>query len=138
MKVIFLDIDGVLNCPTQRGFRRGHWGMQQELVDRYKRLVQATGAKTVISSTWRLGEDTLDQIRGTGIAIHGITPDLREYNARGHEIDEYLRTHPNVEQYAVIDDDAGIILPHQPFFQTDWRKGLSDELVWRIIQHFAI
>lgn len=136
MKVIFLDIDGVLNTPKERGHRRGSWGIDATLAIRYRGLVEATGAKTVISSTWRKGEDTLELIRQAGIRYYGITPHF-QYSERAEEIDAWLRLHPEVTQYAILDDDHQM-LPHQPFFLVDWRTGLTDEVVWRVIQHFAV
>ena len=58
MKVIFLDIDGVLNCigsfnRTKTRFN-GFVGMDPTLVARFNSLVEKTGARVVLSSTWRL------------------------------------------------------------------------------------
>ena len=53
MKIIFLDIDGVLNVMS-----RGHddYGsfFHPHLVENFKRVIDETGAKIVISSTWRM------------------------------------------------------------------------------------
>lgn len=136
MNVIFLDIDGVLNTPTERGRRRGSWPLDPELVRRYLGLASAIGAKTVLSSTWRKGEDTLEMIREAGIRFYGITPHF-QYSERAEEIDAWLRLHPEVTEYAILDDDHQM-LPHQPFFLVDYRTGLTDEVVWRVIQHFAV
>jgi len=57
MKVIFLDIDGVLNTwsfiaklPSSASYQDA---IDREAVSRLNRLVEATGAKVVISSSWR-------------------------------------------------------------------------------------
>lgn len=137
MKVIFLDVDGVLNSNGERGVRRGTNGLDPVLVRRYLNLAAATNAFTVISSTWRLSADTREMLEAAGIHSIGSTPDFRSYSERAEEIEEWLRLHPKVTAYAILDDDA-MMLPHQPFFHCDYREGLTDEVVWRVIQHFAV
>ena len=67
MKIIFLDIDGVLNCES--AYRNGEcqyqeWVWEDGRIDHYQKfctrskellnkLIDETGAKIVISSTWR-------------------------------------------------------------------------------------
>ena len=53
MKVIFLDIDGVLNNQTLLY----HYGLDYidgDMVELLKHVVSATGAEIVLSSSWRL------------------------------------------------------------------------------------
>ena len=62
MKIIFLDVDGVLN--TSETFRRRRieyektkkWNVEIDLdrVARLKYIINMTGAKVVLSSSWRL------------------------------------------------------------------------------------
>lgn len=55
MKVIFLDIDGVLNSRTYD--RKRNWNEQTDIDETrlplIKEIVDATDAKIVLSSTWR-------------------------------------------------------------------------------------
>ena len=53
MKIIFLDIDGVLNVIPQG---RDEYGaiFHPEFVANLKHIIDKTGAKLVISSTWRM------------------------------------------------------------------------------------
>ena len=55
---------------------------------------------------------------------------------RGDEIQEWLDEHPEVEKYAIIDDDDDM-LPEQEenFFQTDFQTGLTDEIAKKVIKH---
>lgn len=46
MKILFLDVDGVLLINPREGFRKV--AMQQ-----LKRIIDETGARIVVSSTWR-------------------------------------------------------------------------------------
>ena len=58
MKVIFLDIDGVLNedtTPTRT--QSCALFIDQEKLLRLKRIIDATQAKIVLSSTWRYDRD---------------------------------------------------------------------------------
>lgn len=67
MKIIFLDIDGVLNCELwykqrfeilDRSDVTGNYPLYEFapfLIERLNKIIEATEAKVVISSTWRLG-----------------------------------------------------------------------------------
>ena len=69
MKIIFLDIDGVLNSSEYR--KRMGRKYYSEIIDRskmplLKKIVEATGAKIVLSTSWRKfwneGESQLDAV----------------------------------------------------------------------------
>jgi HAD domain in Swiss Army Knife RNA repair proteins len=53
MKVIFLDIDGVLNCKRTSNPRKFPYIVDKRLLLRFRRLLDQTSAKVVLSSTWR-------------------------------------------------------------------------------------
>jgi len=53
MKVIFLDIDGVLNVIPQGHDKYGGI-FHPEFVENLRTIIEATDAKIVISSTWRM------------------------------------------------------------------------------------
>ena len=64
-KVIFLDIDGVLNrhderYPTREKSPMGFVGVGQKHIDQLKRIVDETGAYIVLSSDWKMCFDTID------------------------------------------------------------------------------
>lgn len=44
MKVLFLDVDGVINIPA---------GMDPNLLENLRGVIETTGAKIVLSSDWR-------------------------------------------------------------------------------------
>ena len=74
IKVIFLDVDGVLNSEQWMKERRDKYAMDDianqypfyefspTLVANLNKITAATGAKIVVSSTWRLGR-TLEQLQ---------------------------------------------------------------------------
>lgn len=101
MKIIFLDIDGVLN--HQNWFSRRHKEVNQndvvshypfyefdpESVEQLNRIINETGAKVVVSSTWRLGrtitqlQEILDRVGFIGEVIDK-TPN---FHAKGTDND---------------------------------------------------
>lgn len=125
MKVIFLDIDGVLNVYCQS---RDKWGclFHQHLVENLRWIIEKTGAKIVISSTWRYdGLEVMKQMwldRGLPGDVIDITPstqdvvensDIEFYDLvdRGHEIKLWLDNN-SVDNWCIIDDDNDF-LPNQ-------------------------
>lgn len=110
MKIIFLDIDGVLNC--ENGYReKGYIDDDYELTDSSYRkayfdrfepkskallskLIIETGANIVISSTWRKhGMEFMQKVWEIGQMpgqIIGLTPSL-DHGFRGLEIKNWLR-----------------------------------------------
>lgn len=149
-KIIFLDIDGVLNrLGTDRRTRvrfRGFIGMDPELVERFNKLVETTGASVVLSSTWRMSDTWREDMRQNGITCDFIdrTPYLRNGDGihleRGEEIDMWIcqwlteDLTRELDAYAIIDDDADM-MPSQPLFKTDYAEGLTQEIADRVAQH---
>jgi len=113
MKVIFLDIDGVINLIPQG---RDEFGslFHPHLVENLKRLVEATGAKIVISSTWRLSGLSIMKEMWNKRELPGdvidITSSLMQQRnttlCRGEEIELWLNDHPEVTNYVILDDDT--------------------------------
>lgn len=156
MKIIFLDIDGVLNCES--AYRNGEcqyqeWIWEDGRKDHYQRfcvrskellnrLIDETGAKIVISSTWRhSGIEFMKKVwvmEEMSGEIIGITPSLRTkglHIPRGMEIAYYLNNdlqfnHINwdkviqqeymdksgVENYIIIDDDSDMLYGQRNHF----------------------
>ena len=118
-KIIFLDLDGVLNVYSHDHDEFGSQFMPQ-FVNNLKRVIEETGAKIVISSTWRYGglqrmKDMWEKRNLPGEVID-ITPDCNDlFNEgsfewldqieRGHEVEYWLDEHPEVERYVIFDDD---------------------------------
>ena len=83
----------------------------------------------VVTSTWRWDENYKEcLINGglrSGIEILGRTPEIRD-QCRGFEIQTYLKEHPEINYYIIIDDDCDM-LPEQlgHFIMTDFRIGFT-------------
>lgn len=137
MKIIFLDVDGVLNMHISGGL----YALNRKRVQLLEKLIKETGAFIVLSSTWRKDTKAFKKLSRNlgyrGLKIYDVTPDFSfkkngERAYRGHEIQDWLNLHPEVEQYVIIDDDADMLDSQlRNFVQTDGNIGLTDTLVYR-------
>ena len=155
MKVIFLDVDGVLNSEVSREQDRNkfdNW-MECEVSESHivnlKKIVDETGAQIVLSSSWRFdhpkatGRDfivdplmkILDRkLKEVGLDIIDVTPDLRG-KIRGVEIQDWLDRHSEVEKFVILDDDTDMLEEQKPFFvNTTFKNGLTEELANKTIE----
>ena len=92
MKLIFLDIDGVLNYEGYERFTRsGTRFVDPVLIKRLKKIIDRTGAKVVLSSTWRRG--IYDMREGLTNTVDALDAEelLTELNKYGIEI--FAMTH---------------------------------------------
>ena len=134
MKVIFLDLDGVLNVQSQERDKYGSL-FHQNLVDNLKRIIDETDAKIVISSTWRHSGLSVMQDMWKSRNLPGevidITIDLwsKDFKdvSRGEEIQHWLDIHTGIQSYVIIDDDTDF-LPNQlnNFVQTSDNQDHTD------------
>jgi hypothetical protein len=149
-KVIFLDVDGVL--VTSRGlagegasdllyFPGGPpFGIEPRCLAALAALVRRTGARLVLSSTWRDEAQCLGALRaalahaGVGGALLGCTP-TAGHASRGAEIVAWLRDNPHHRRFAILEDSprhvasfAALPALRARYVQTDAREGLTEEL----------
>ena len=134
MKVVFLDIDGVLNshrtCIAFGGIPHttadnGRSKLDEVAIRLIGGIVCAAGAVVVLSSTWRKHSDWLDYGPALDLPIVDRTPSGR--GPRGQEIADWLATHPEVESYAIIDDDGDMLPEQKPFFV---HTKYADGFIW--------
>lgn len=140
MKVIFLDIDGVLNgWDFSEYVKYNLWNIipfkkiknfirklshctdvDKKRVKRLGKICKKTGAKVVLSSSWRNGLlhhtgtrhydrdrnklfwDLIDKYH---IEVIGKTPRLRTSYKREDEINAWLSEHEEIENYIILDDE---------------------------------
>ena len=112
-KVIFMDVDGVLNYTKwyyddrNPGNLYGQEGdIDPECVRRIVNICEKTGAKIVLSSDWRVNKSAIGRLERAGFPaglIFSQTPELLDYS-RGREIDMWLNEHPDTYDYVIIDD----------------------------------
>jgi hypothetical protein len=114
MKIIFLDVDGVMNSIDNE------W-LDLKCVDNLYMIVKATGAQVVITSSWRDGwykepekkylvspemASLEAAMNALGMEIHDKTrpqlPGVMDF--RGNQIKDYLAQAEDVESFVIIDD----------------------------------
>ena len=149
MKVIFLDIDGVLNSHAYERVRREEDGnIDESRMLLLKRLVEETGARIVLSSTWRkhweadptlcdaIGRELNALFGKYGLTIYDKTPLIPSVD-RAEEIRCYLRAHEGeFEAFVILDDTFLGWLELSPYHvKTDFRikRGLEESHVEKAI-----
>jgi hypothetical protein len=126
MKAIFCDIDGVLNCSRTPNPRKLPYVMDPVLLGRIKGVLDRTGARVILSSTWRYDPAGIWSAKYWGLHFDGVVPDLPGLS-RCEEIKAWLAENPDVTRYAVLDDeDDG--LDDLPLFQPSGGHGLTDDI----------
>jgi len=135
MKVIFLDIDGVLNCKKTPNPRKFPYVADKRLLTRLHQLIDRTKAKVVLTSSWRLDPIGRFAAKHWGIPVMDVCPDMPK-SARCKEVLAWLSHHPRVTRFAVIDDeDDG--LDGLPLFQPSDRTGLTPDLARGVERYLA-
>lgn len=157
-KVIFLDVDGVLNCATSKSFciddgGRVIKGVDSDKVKRLAKIIEATGAQIVLSSDWKHGWSKYYTSRKPShakyldnhlykkgkLTIKDKTPSTHNGSwFRGEEILAYLRLHQDVENYVILDDtffeDFSAKEINEHLVLTDYMVGLTDADVEKAIR----
>ena len=122
MKVIFLDVDGVLNrAKTKEKTPGGYTGIESELVKNLAKIVNETKAILILTSDWKLGWEAVSlccsedakylnsKLEEEGLRIVGKTYDEHIYDPylrdRGKGIRRFLDAlEEAAEGYVVLDD----------------------------------
>ena len=108
-RIVFLDVDGVLHPTLQHGGRQENYFCQAAQLER---IIQQTGARVVLISTWRLHAESRERVekvlrdRGLPPLLH-VTPS-NTLGARGGEIMDWLVSTTEglpPPQWVVLDDE---------------------------------
>ena len=151
MKVIFLDIDGVLNSDGCKASYENVYFVDEKKIKLLAYLVNVTGAKIILSSSWRYGAiDVMKGINSFEADLYTALEDtLEEYDlyiydctgisgsTRGDEIDEWIREKKDViESYVILDDmPIEYFGKHADYLvQTNILQGLEREHIISAIQ----
>ena len=138
MKVIFLDFDGVIN--DYFSFNE----VNKKNVDVLKRIIDKTEAKVVVTSShkyaWQRNGNNykmqnnryVSKLSQKGVEIFDVTPYAN--GNREEEILEYLKNHPEITGYVILDDDYIIesVKDHEIFI--DLQAGLKEEHIQPAIE----
>lgn len=159
--IIFLDVDGVLNCQLfykeqkEKGIKRTEENWNESQIDNMRiamlnDVCEKSNAYVIISGSIRKNH-TLKQLQkifkncGATFTIIGKTP-ITGYE-RGTEISKWISKNIKIEnhgihyydykKYVIIDDDSDMLLRQaQHFFQTDNYSGLTPTTCYKIKNFF--
>ena len=123
-KIIFLDVDGVLNCRTDFNGST-YYVLDPKKIKRLHRIIRKTNAEIVLSSTWRKFPKMLEFLKKHDVNYIDVTIDLNMPSARiglrGAEIEHWINNNSVIEKYVIIDDEDDFLPFQKEFFvKTEW------------------
>lgn len=135
-KVLFLDVDGVLNNGkwAAQMYEQGVRVYKEDLLyepslEQLRRIMKSTGALIVISSAWRqiptCYRHLQEWLQRYGLEIYDKSPYVG--GERGNDITLWFERNPGKWQYAILDDeyDMGKHIDHLVY--TDFDTGLTEQ-----------
>jgi hypothetical protein len=156
-KLLFLDVDGVLNSDAfystknqakrMKEIQEKHPYMDRTrvyqvscfdpiAVANLNKIIKETGCELIVSSSWRFTTGLRELFKYVGIEaeISGITG-ICASRYRGDEIQEFLDQQTEPYVYCILDDDGDMLeWQLKNFIQTDWRVGLVESDVDKAIE----
>jgi len=152
-KVLFLDVDGVLNMMGVSYYTfRYKINLEPHLVRRLEFILERVeDLKIVVSSSWGL-ENLKEELQLLDFkyldSIIGRTP--REHYNRGEQILQYVKEH-NITEYMVLEDEIidvvsrykndkpqpyeEVGVPRKQVIEVDMNEGLSNENCLEVIRY---
>ena len=141
MKIIFLDLDGVLNSVASYERHGNQQTFGEENVAALNHIIAETGANIVVTSAQRIGKMRVElrQLLKEGGVVGDVldkTPYLSlNGERRGLEIQQWIKDcHKPIEGMVILDDsdDMNHLKPY--LVQTSFQKGLTMEDAEKAIQ----
>lgn len=121
-KVIFLDVDGVLNCHSTKDTCCGYRGIEDKKVSYLKEIIDATGAIIVLVSSWKewwtanpkfkSSQDEMATYLDKKLANYGLIIRDKTLNSyrRGKGILRYIEMQKEngieIKKFVVLDDEV--------------------------------
>lgn len=146
-KIIFLDVDGVLNCCDTRDRVMGddgrlYDGIDTPKVDLLKEIIDKTDAYIIISSSWRLYDNFMsyleDKLGDYKTRIKGQTPKWESfsYPYRYKEIQTWFQQNKHPDRFIILDDMVERMAETfgDNYFQTTEETGLTREIADKCIE----
>lgn len=152
MKLLFLDIDGVLNkCMVVKITIDGlthEEVLEPKMINNLNKIVSETDCDIVISSSWRIPY-SLDKLRQI-LSLNGFqysekiidtTPRIKtgkmsKFVSRGHEIDKWIRDNNFNGVFVILDDNSDMEHLKGNLIQTNTFEGLTSDITNRLIRKF--
>lgn len=117
MNIIFLEVDNVLNCDTSTSHCGNYTGVDNDKIQRLKKIVNETNAIIVLISDWKIGyspninecwphtQYLVKHLKRYGLHISDVTVDERP-GFRGAEIKKWLKKVEDLPDinYVILDD----------------------------------
>lgn len=150
-KIIFLDVDGVLNSEefarwlwdNHEKKYRGYEMLDQKAILNLQDIVFITGAEIVLSSSWRISTTRTKQLKEQ-LLPYGLTIIDRTISDargdRGEEIKEWLSRHPEVNHFVILDDEDEFkddSLKNN-FVKTTFEEGLLEQHAEKLLKFCQI
>lgn len=110
MNVIFLDVDGVLNCRYSKSKCGIYLGCDMDKIRRVKKIVEKTNSIIILTSDWRLNTKHMKYLRRklgrAKLYTSGVTPNIKR-ECRGKEIDQWFKDNDDLEidGWVILDDE---------------------------------
>lgn len=150
-KVVFLDIDGVLNSEKFAQNMRRETGVNvfgESILDamairRLRVILERSGADVVLSSSWRVfpvqRKKAIEQLRRMGVVVMDQTPYMMDGDcSRGDEIKAWLDCHPEVDRFVILDDDDDMGELTNHLVQTTFWNGLKRKHIKRALEVLGV
>lgn len=131
MKVVFLDIDGVLRVLNKFS--------ESAVKNLNKLLEEVPELKIVVSSAWRhkglkYVKDMLEDNGVDSSRIIGITDTKKDSPDRGHHIERWLDKHKEVTKFVILDDKEDMDRVVKELVKTNPYVGLTSSDVKKAIK----
>lgn len=131
--ILFLDVDGVLNYRALWTIEAATFCLCPKAITLLNKTIVDADALVVMSSAWRHSPEHVEYLKQNG----GFERPHKDWRTgdrygplglRGEQIEAWLKEHPEVDRYAIVDDNADM-LPHQlsRFVHTDPETGLLEK-----------
>ena len=147
MKIIFLDIDGVMTSDIFDQEKERDRITDPYCLEKLKEIITETGAEIVLTSSYRFGWSYYEnasfgsgkvihrEFSEAGIYIYDKTPSL--FGSRVAEIKAWLADNPDAMEFVIIDDITFGWEELDPLVvKTSYRegRGLEDDHVFKAIK----
>ena len=144
-KIIFLDVDGVLNSLSFADKMRREEGVsvfREDILDGrclalLRDIVEKTDAKIVVSSAWRKIPSSFENLKSWleryGMTVFDVTPYVG--GERGDDITAWFNRNPGEYRYVILDDDSDMTVHIDHLVHTNFHdRGLTRSLADRCIE----
>lgn len=140
MRVLFLDVDGVLNNDDWAWEMYKKYKVEvyrnnilyQPHLEQLRRIINETDAKIVVSSSWRkipsAYADLKRWLQMYGMEVFDETPYVG--GIRGDDIEAWFKRNKDkdIEAYAILDDDTDMGEHYSHLINTFYMEGLTPEM----------